>query len=255
MTHRRLILTAAAALAASCLCAQPKIVAHRGFFNAPGSAPNSLTALRGAGRLGVYATEFDVRMTTDKVLVVYPNRDIHGHIIRESQFKDISGERLDNGEPLPTLDETLEAAREYPDLTLVIDFKDGRDEADDREIAELTVAAVRAKRMEARVKYISFNMKIVDHLVRIAPDAVISFIASDGFHSAASLRKRGTSDIDYKLRALQDQPDLVSKAHAEGMKVDAWTLNTPEDLKAMRDLGADYLETDYPDKALIWLAQ
>lgn len=61
----------AASLLSLPLLAQPKIVAHRGFWRTAGSAQNSLTSLQKSAELGLYGSEFDVWITADGVPVVF----------------------------------------------------------------------------------------------------------------------------------------------------------------------------------------
>jgi glycerophosphoryl diester phosphodiesterase len=42
--------------------------------------------------------------------------------------------------------------------------------------------------------------------------------------------------------------ELVQKAHAAGLKVNVWTVNTPEAMDRMLELGVDAIMTDYPDR-------
>jgi glycerophosphoryl diester phosphodiesterase len=39
-------------------------------------------------------------------------------------------------------------------------------------------------------------------------------------------------------------PELVARAHSAGLAVNVWTVNAPDDLRAMVDLGVDTLITD-----------
>ena len=52
-----------------------------------------------------------------------------------------------------------------------------------------------------------------------------------------------------------DTPENVKEAQALGLKVAAWTVNTPADMARMIDLGVDSLITDYPDRALPILSE
>ena len=45
-------------------------------------------------------------------------------------------------------------------------------------------------------------------------------------------------------------PELVERAHAAGLAVNVWTVNAPEDLRAMVGLGVDAVITDRLDDAL-----
>ena len=48
--------------------------------------------------------------------------------------------------------------------------------------------------------------------------------------------------------------DAVREAHAQGLKVIPWTVNSPADMAMLIDLGVDGLITDYPDRAAPVLA-
>ena len=39
-------------------------------------------------------------------------------------------------------------------------------------------------------------------------------------------------------------PELVARAHSTGLAVNVWTVNAPDDLRAMVDLGVDTVITD-----------
>ena len=46
----------------------------------------------------------------------------------------------------------------------------------------------------------------------------------------------------------------MKEAHAAGLKVVPWTVNAPDEIARMVDLGVDGLITDYPDRATTVLA-
>ena len=49
-------------------------------------------------------------------------------------------------------------------------------------------------------------------------------------------------------------PEWVKEAHDLGMSVNVWTVDNPEDIRAMRDLGVDQITTDKPALArdILW---
>ena len=61
------------------LPAQTRIVGHRGYHTTGDSYENTVSALRNCQRLGVYAMEFDVNMTSDDSLVVYSDGKKRGY--------------------------------------------------------------------------------------------------------------------------------------------------------------------------------
>ena len=58
-----------------------------------------------------------------------------------------------------------------------------------------------------------------------------------------------------ELNAVAINPDYLSltaenvnKIHKEGFKIYTWTVNEPEDIQKMLDLGVDGIISDYPDR-------
>ena len=53
---------------------------------------------------------------------------------------------------------------------------------------------------------------------------------------------------------LQGDPTAVAdRAHQQGMRVNVWTVNEPDQLLCLRDAGIDGVITDVPDLALVVL--
>ena len=82
---RKILLSVALLSAGGTLHAQPKVIAHRGYWTAPGSAQNSLASFAKADSIGVYGSEMDetvaarpaTRLVLEtKTLVPYRREDI-----------------------------------------------------------------------------------------------------------------------------------------------------------------------------------
>ena len=55
------------------------------------------------------------------------------------------------------------------------------------------------------------------------------------------------SGIDYQYSTvLSKKPEWVTEAHAGGIEVNAWTVNSTADMMACIALGVDYITTDNP---------
>ena len=52
------------------------------------------------------------------------------------------------------------------------------------------------------------------------------------------------------ISLIRSDPDYVAAAHAAGKQVHVWTVNRPDDMDLVRDLGVDVIITDDPDEML-----
>ena len=122
---RKILLSVALLSAGGALHAQPKVIAHRGYWTAPGSAQNSLASFAKADSIGVYGSEMDVWLTGDDKLVVNHDQVYKGTDIdmARARARDITRIVLPNGENLPTLDEYLETVAARPATRLVLETK------------------------------------------------------------------------------------------------------------------------------------
>ena len=102
--------------------AQPKVVAHRGYWDIEGSAQNSIRALIKADSIQCDACEFDVWLTADKKLVVNHDDHINGYVIETTSSDTILNQKLKNGEYLPSLDQFLDVAKRLT-IDLVLEIK------------------------------------------------------------------------------------------------------------------------------------
>lgn len=103
--------------------AQTQIIAHRGFWKTEGSAQNSIHALKGAQKLKVYGSEFDVRLSKDGVVVVNHDEDINKVVIATTDFKELRKQKLADGEVIPTLDEYLKQGKKDPAVHMILEIK------------------------------------------------------------------------------------------------------------------------------------
>ncbi|WP_289699664.1 glycerophosphodiester phosphodiesterase [Duncaniella muris] len=51
--------------------------------------------------------------------------------------------------------------------------------------------------------------------------------------------------LDVQIRAALVDADCVRRYHEAGVKVNVWTVNTPEEYSRLSNLGVDYMVTDY----------
>jgi glycerophosphoryl diester phosphodiesterase len=252
--NRKKILMLVVAIAMTAVAgAQTRVVAHRGYWKTEGSAQNSITSLKRANDVGVYGTEFDVQLTADNRIVVNHDDSIQGYVIADTPYSKLKGLKLSNGEPLPTLEDYLQAGRACPRLQLVLEIKPHRLKDDEDRLVRQVVALVRQYGMEQHTDYISFSMNVCEQLAKEAPGASISYLRSDV--APRELKAKGITGIDYHFKALQANPEWVKEAHDLGMTVNVWTVDDLDVARQMRDLKVDFITTDRPEEMRALVAE
>ena len=250
MQHLRAALCAcAAALALLCaFCASaatPSVIAHRGFWRAPGSAQNSIRSLVKADSIGCWGTEFDVWITADDVLVVNHNAGIGGHSIEASPYDSIAAVRLPNGETLPTLERYLDAAAPLS-VQLILELKPHQDpRREDAAIAAI-IRMIDEKGLRVRVTYISFSRHAVSELARLSGRPVYMLSATE----PAKLAALGATGADYHFSHFERNPRWLDEFKAASMPVNVWTVNDPERMRWCAFQDIDFITTDRPDRAI-----
>ena len=229
--------------------ALPEIIAHRGQHQdgVDNSTENSVAALANAQKLGIYAAEFDVWITIDGIPVVNHNSTVAGSDLKieQSTYDQIKDLTLANGEKLPTLDAYLEQGAKDASMKLICEIKTHSSAENNTRAVNAVVAAVKAKKMEARVDYIAFDYETCKQLAAAMPAAGVQYLGGD--KSPADVAKDKLTGIDYQYSSvLSKKPEWVEEAHDCGIGVNAWTVNTTADMMACIGLGVDYITTDNP---------
>ncbi|MEG1585562.1 MAG: SGNH/GDSL hydrolase family protein [Bacteroidales bacterium] len=226
---------------------ETKVIAHRGYWDCPGSAQNSIFALKKAAEAGVYGSEFDVLITGDSVAVVNHDHTIDGIVITETPFRKLKNKKLKNGEKLPTLEAYLKAGKQYPDLKLILEIKPHPSVAqEERAVAEV-VRLVKELGMEEQTEYISFSKYICDCLHRALPDAQVAVLTENVTPQQAA--ESGLTGVDYHYNVYNNNPDYRGYCDQAGLSTNVWTVNKPEVMQQFIDMHIDYITTDKPVEA------
>ena len=229
--------------------AEPQVVAHRGYWKTEGSAQNSIASILNAGRIGAYGSEFDVNLTCDGALVVNHDFTYHGLKIYENTLADLRCDtlRLSNGEIIPTLDEYLEASKQYPEMKLVFELKSEGDPEYEAVALPACVEAITRLGVADRVEFISFSLSACKEFARLMPKNIVEYLG--GEIAPAELHKMGITGIDYEYNVFYEHPEWIGEAHKLGMVVNTWTVNKEEDMRKLLELGVDQITTNEPELA------
>ncbi len=245
MKTRLFMALAIAASALTASAAQPKVIAHRGYWDTTGSAQNSLRALAKADSVGCFASEFDVWMTSDGVLVVNHDADINGVHIETSPAKKVLAEKLSNGENVPTLESYLQLAAKQPSR-IVLELKTHDSRKHERKAIKDIVAMVKKYGLEDKTDYITFSKYGFQDLIKYTPKGTAVYYLS-GDYIPWQVKEMGGAGIDYSLKAMKKHREWVKMSHDLGMEVNVWTVNEPEDMQWCIDHGVDYITTNAPE--------
>lgn len=252
MKVRTVLGTLAIATAMTAAAAQPKVIAHRGYWDTPGSAQNSIRSLVKADSIGAYASEFDVWMTADSVLVVNHDPSFNGVVIETSPASVVTAQKLANGENLPTLEQYLTAAKPLK-TRLVLELKSHNSLSNEKQAIKQILEMVKNFELEDRIDYITFSPTGFAELVKQAPKpAEVYYLSGNMIPEQIKFMK--AKGIDYSLKAMKKHPWWIPECHDLGLEVNVWTVNKPEDMKWCINNKVDYITTNDPEGLQAMLA-
>ena len=245
---KKLIFTAAVLLAGGAAIAQPKVIAHRGYWTAPESAQNSLASFTKADAVGVFGSEIDVWLTADDKLIVNHDRVYKGTDVNmeKATAKEITAIKLPNGENIPTLDAYLALVASKPDTRLILEMKSLSDYNREDLSAEKIVKALKKYDVLDRTDIIAFSINACLAFKKLLPDTKIYYLNGD--LPPKSIKNLGLAGIDYSMGVMRKHPQWVKQAHDLGLEVNVWTVDSEEDMQYFIDLGVDYITTNYPER-------
>ena len=243
---KRIFILMAALLVGLTAVAQPKIVAHRGYWRTDGSAQNSITSLQKAAAVGCYGSEFDVWLTADGVPVVFHDATIDGIRIEDTTFATLMNHRLQNGEFIPTLQQYLTEGSKIEGCQLILEIKPHRNEVRDKRIADMCVELVRTLGLEKKTEYISFSKVVCQRLHEITLDSKVAYL--NGELAPAQIKEMGLTGIDYNEKVFVKHPEWLQEAKQLGVEVNVWTVDGEENLRHHVNLeGVDLITTNDPE--------
>jgi glycerophosphoryl diester phosphodiesterase len=241
---KKAVLLITSTVLSSMAFSQTKIIAHRGYWDCPGSAQNSIASLNKAYEIKAYGAEFDVRVSKDGIAVINHDDTIHGMSIEESTYEQLKDIKLSNGEKLPTLEQYLAQGKQNKGTQLILEIKPHKTkEAEDRAVA-IVLALVKKHKVERMTEYISFSVNICKELIRLAPKATVAYLKGD--LSPEELKKMGLAGLDYHYKIMELHPEWIKEAKDLKLSINVWTVNDPAIVKTLMDQGVDYITTDKP---------
>lgn len=231
----------------------PIVIGHRGDkLYAP---ENTLSSFKQAAEKGADAVEFDVKLSADRMVIVLHDQTVDrttngsGNVTKLS-LKAI--QKFDAGiqypgrfpdEKIPTLEEVFVTVGKR--LLMNIELTNYSTPGDG--LVTEVVALVKKYGMEDRILFSSFfpwNLQKARNLLPDTPRALLTMRGLKGY-LGRSFGWRG----DYAALnpyVTDVNAGLVSRLHASGKRVNAWTVTLETDIKRMIGLGVDGIITGDP---------
>jgi glycerophosphoryl diester phosphodiesterase len=234
------------------------VTAHRGFS---GKAPeNTLAAFRTAIEAGCDMIELDVHLTRDgEVVVIHDDTlerttsgrgTVAGKTLAELRGLD-AGAWFDSrfsGERIPALAEVLALARGR--IRINIELKRGKNfPYTMEELADRTLSVVETAGMVDRVLFSSFAPAAVDRIRVRNPLLSVALIVEKPWRKP---EEAGGGKIYPVLncRTTVLNGENIRRAHARGIRVHVWTVNTEQEMARFISLGVDGIITNHPDRLI-----
>jgi glycerophosphoryl diester phosphodiesterase len=200
--------------------------------------------------LGYRYLETDVHLSADGVLFAFHDHNLRARTGIDTNIADLEAAEIDallvdGAAPIPRLDDVFLT---WPNARLNIDTKS------DATVMPL-IASIRAHRAIDRVCVGSFvDRRIQKCRQELGPELCTSM----GKFEAArlSLASRGLGDttqiiaacaqVPIRMRLNVATPALVDLAHSLNIHVHVWTIDEPDQMRALLDWGVDGIMTDQP---------
>jgi glycerophosphoryl diester phosphodiesterase len=244
---------------------RPLVFAHRG---ASAALPeHTLEAYLRAIDDGADGLECDVRLTRDGTLICIHDPRLErtsngrGRVsaatlaeLAELDFSSWHAAGVGGARGVLTLERLLTTAKEAGrPLRVLVETKHPTrfGGAVERELVALLHRLDLQDDQMVRVTAMSFSASALARLRRLAPTLPTVFLTDLALPGVRAGRLPfGARIVGPGIRAVRARPELVEQARARGHQVYVWTVNRPEDVELVLELGVDGVISDRPEYVL-----
>lgn len=227
---------------------KPLMVAHRGVSGL--EQENTNAAFVAAGNRSYYGVETDVHRTIDgKFIIIHDDHTgrvaIDNLHVEESTYDTLRGLLLlqKNGVKgrtdirMPNLEEYISICKYY-EKDAVLEIKNHMEREDIWSICDIVE---KCGYLEHTI-FISFDFENLVFLREKLPTQVVQFLTCDTTDEVIEKLVDHKMDLDIYFKALTKE--FVEKCHANGIKVNCWTVDTLEDADRMISYGVDFITSN-----------
>jgi glycerophosphoryl diester phosphodiesterase len=236
----------------------PLVIGHA---CAAGEAPaNTLAGVRACLDAHAEAMEIDVQLSADGVPVLMHDETVDRTTnltgaVRSLTRAQLQAANAGDGQPVPTLDQVLEAAA--GNLTVMCELKaTPGDPAHDQRLVDAVLACIERHDARAWAAVHSFNPDMVDRSRRTEPRVSATIISGDVYATdidrlLGALLKRNGQALSIHHQCIDRA--LVIKAKRRQVTVWTWTPDTEPDWARVIAAGVDGIITNYPHNLRAYL--
>lgn len=233
-----------------------KVIAHRGF--SAKYPENTLIAFEKAIEAGCDGIELDVRLTADGDIVIAHDGDINrmtngvgegvieSKTLAELKKYSFSGrfEETLGKTPIATLREYFELVKDHNIFTNV-EIKS--DYGNYYKLEKDTISMIREFGLCERITFSSFNHYSMKLCRELAPEIPCGILyGMEEFDAVKRALDVGAVYLHPYYKWLM--PERVGAAKAVGLGINAWTIDSEEDIRNALDLEVDGIISNHPDR-------
>ena len=226
----------------------PIAFAHRG--GALDAPENSMEAFQSAINIGYKYLETDVHLTKDGHVIAFHDdvldrvTNLSGKIC-ETPLSTIKNALIDGKSEIPLLKELLS---EFPTARFNIDPKDDR-------VAEPLADAIKDTASVSRICVSSFSDRRNQNISRLVGNNLCMGVGPSGvarirvgkFTKNSSVLNGQCVQVPVSMKGVPLITEtFIKRVHSLGKVIHAWTINEPDEMRRLLDLGVDGIMTDKP---------
>lgn len=224
------------------------MIAHRGVSGL--EKENTAAAFIAAGNRSYFGIETDIHMTADGGFILIHNDTTEESCgialtveqttydaLRALPVRDRDGSFDRRDLCLPNLSEYIAICKRYGKRA-VLELKNPMPET---AIATI-VQQIRAMEYLTDVIFISFCWDNLLHLRACCPEAAAQYLVGDWEEGLPGRLREYRIDLDCYYRLLD--PQRMAELRAAGVRVNVWTVDDPEQARALIELGVDMITTN-----------
>ncbi len=227
------------------------VIAHRG---ASGNLPeNTLAAFELALEMNADMIELDLHQTRDGAVVVRHDAELEdlggSGEIADASLAAIRTLDAGAGEKVPTLDEVLDAFGGR--IPLNLELKWGS-HGDYEGLESRVLDALQRRGLAASILFSCFRESVLERLRAEAPSARLAMLTSprsSRLSPEEAIQRAGALGAEaLNLHFVQVDAGLVARAHDAGLAVNVYTVDAPDEMRRLIDLGVEGIFTNLPDR-------